>query len=176
MSPKHSRPARRPREESDRRPGRALGRVPRGRWLSGRTLGRVRSARAGRATQPLTTVRQPTGSRQAPAIAMQQRVRSCRAWSRGQGDSLRRLDRELVVDEAAAMSEGAGGATDAPEVTLFDLAEFGEEANEEPVNSEGVFAQLIRSRESEAPGSPLRLRRVRLNAHARVRKRHCVPG
>ena len=47
--------------------------------------------------------------------------------------------------------------------TLFDTGEFGVEALEDPA-SEGVFAGLAASRAQEASGSPIRLRRIRLES------------
>jgi predicted ATPase len=61
----------------------------------------------------------------------------------------------LVTSEQQA-SDSAEGMQ-----TLFDAGEFGDEALEDPA-SEGVFAGLAASRAEEASGSPIRLRRIRL--------------
>ncbi len=59
-------------------------------------------------------------------------------------------------DEATASDRGGANPS------LFEAGEFGEEAIEEPTRGEGVFADLVKSRQEGAAGSPLRLRRVRL--------------
>jgi predicted ATPase len=61
------------------------------------------------------------------------------------------------VDEQV---EAQGDGVDVP--TLFDTAEFGAEAVDEATRGEGVFAGLAARRQIDAPGVPLRLRRIRL--------------
>lgn len=61
-----------------------------------------------------------------------------------------------VDEDAVDAAQGTG------EPTLFDLGEFREEATEDATRGEGVFADLVKSRERDSRGAPLRLRRVRL--------------
>jgi predicted ATPase len=64
-----------------------------------------------------------------------------------------------VSDETA---ESNGDLPREGDPTLFDAGEFGDEATEEATRGEGVFADLAKTRDEDAPGTPLRLRRVRL--------------